>query len=89
MIKEIVSETIDENEQKNIISYKKHFLKFYQTWPTTPVFHWSESDDNSFKHAKKVINAPVDLGLDCIYEMEYKDKDKGFQHLLPKTVLIL
>lgn len=77
------------DEQKNIIPYEKHFLKFYQTWPTLPVFHWSESDDNTFKHAKKVINAPVDLGLDCIYEMEYKDKDKGFQHLLPKTVQIL
>ena len=66
----------------NKIPYEKHFIKFYQTWSVTPVFHWSESDDNSIKHAKKVINPPIDLGLDCIYEMEYKAKDKAFIHLL-------
>lgn len=66
----------------NIISYEKHFIKFYKTWSVIPIFHWSESDDNSIKHAKKVINPPIDLGLDCVYEMEYKDKDKGFIHLL-------
>jgi UV DNA damage endonuclease len=66
----------------NIVPYEKHFIKFYQTWSVIPVFHWSESDDNTFKHAKKVINAPVDLGLDCVYEMEYKAKDKAFIHLI-------
>jgi len=68
------------------IEYQYWFIKFHQTWNCTPVFHWSESDDNSFKHAKKVINPPIDYGLDCIYEMEYKDKDKGFNHLLPKFI---
>jgi UV DNA damage endonuclease len=77
--------SIDSNG--NIIPYEKHFMKFYSTWPVEPVFHWSESDDNTLKHAKTVKTPPVDLGLDCIYEMEYKNKDKGFAHLLPNYKL--
>ena len=65
-----------------IIPYNSHFMKFYQTWPVTPVFHWSEGINGSLKHADKITIAPPDLGLDCVYEMEVKKKDKGFIHLL-------
>lgn len=67
----------------NIIPYQNHYMKFYQTWPVVPVFHWSEGKDNTSAHADKITVAPPDLGLDCIYEIEVKKKDKGFQHLLP------
>jgi hypothetical protein len=77
-----------KNEFNEIISYKDWFLKFYSTWNCEPTFHWSESDDNSFKHGKKVIIPPPDYGLDCIYEMEYKDKDNGFMHLLPEKKIL-
>lgn len=67
----------------NIIPYAAHYMKFYQTWPVTPVFHWSEGKDNTLAHADKLTTNPPDMGLDCIYEIEVKKKDKGFQHLLP------
>ena len=72
-----------KNESGDIIPYKDWFLKFYSTWNCVPVFHWSESDDNSFKHGDNITVAPEDFGLDCIYECEVKNKDKGFMHLLP------
>jgi UV DNA damage endonuclease len=68
----------------NRIPYNKLFIKFYQTWPVTPVFHWSEGIDKTFKHANTVTVPPPELGLDVIYEVEVKHKDKGFIHLLSK-----
>jgi len=65
-----------------IIPYSKHFIKFYQTWPVPPVFHWSEGIDGSLKHADKITVPPPDMGVDCTYEIEVKKKDKGFIHLL-------
>jgi len=72
-----------KDQDGNTISYKEWFLKFYATWGTVPVFHWSESDTNSRKHGDNITVAPEDFGLDCIYECEVKNKDKGFLHLLP------
>ena len=78
-----------KDQNGNVIPYKDWFLKFYSTWNCVPTFHWSESDDNSFKHGKKVVNNPPDYGLDCTYEMEYKDKDNAFKHLLNNPVSLL
>ncbi len=75
-----------KNEHGEIIAYKDWFMKFYSTWNSKPIFHWSESDDNSFKHGRKVLTAPPDYELDCTYEMEYKDKDNGFKHLLTNSI---
>lgn len=78
-----------KNEINEIILYKDWFIKFYSTWNCIPIFHWSESDDNSFRHGKKVINNPPNYGLDCIYEMEYKNKDNAFKHLLDNSISFL
>lgn len=67
------------------VPYSKLFMKFHQTWPVTPVFHWSEGKNGTLQHADKITVAPPDLGLDCIYEVEVKKKDKGFIHLVPKN----
>jgi UV DNA damage endonuclease len=72
-----------KNENGEIIPYKDHYLKFYATWPVTPVFHWSEGIENSSKHADELTIAPPDIGVDCIYECEVKAKDKGFLKFLP------
>lgn len=72
-----------KNENGEAIPYKDHYLKFYATWPVTPVFHWSEGIENSNKHADELTVAPPDIGVDCIYECEVKAKDKGFLKFLP------
>lgn len=66
-----------------VVDYKTLFFKFHQTWPFPPVFHWSEGVNNTSKHAQKLTLTPPDYGLECTYEIEIKDKDKGFYHLLP------
>lgn len=70
----------DANNNK--LSYKHWFMKFYQTWNCTPVFHWSEGINGTRSHAQKASKAPEDFGADIIYEVEVKDKDKGFLHFL-------
>jgi UV DNA damage endonuclease len=67
-----------------VIPYQKHYMKFYQTWPVPPVFHWSEGINGTLKHADKLTIPPPDMGLDCTYEIEVKKKDKGFEQFLPK-----
>lgn len=61
------------------------FLKFYQTWTVTPVFHWSEAASGTKRnHAQKLTTVPADFGFDVTWEIEIKDKDRGFLHLLKK-----
>lgn len=73
--------SVDNNA---VVPYNSHFLKFYNTWPNVPVFHWSQGkSDKDPAHISTLSLIPPDLGLDVIYEVEVKDKDKGFQHLLP------
>ena len=63
------------------ISLEKFFLKFYQTWPVTPTFHWSEAEEGKKRnHAHILQKAPIDFGLDVTWEIEIKGKDKGFIH---------
>lgn len=59
-------------------SYKDNFISFYETWPVTPVFHWSEGINNTSSHADYLSEPPPDYGLDCIFECEVKKKDIGF-----------
>lgn len=73
----------------NKISYEQQFLKFYQTWPVAPVFHWSEGKNNTNAHADKLTVAPPDMGLDCTFEIEVKKKDRGFVHFLPQVKPII
>ena len=75
------------DQEGKIIPIDKWFIKFYQTWSVQPVFHWSEADFGTKRnHATKISKAPQDFGLDVVWEVEEKVKDKGFQHLLPKKV---
>jgi len=70
-------------------SMQKWFLLFYQTWPTEPIFHWSEAEKDTVRnHAKKLTTTPKDFGLDVTWEIEVKGKDKGFKHLLKNNLNI-
>jgi UV DNA damage endonuclease len=62
------------------------FLKFYKTWPVNPVFHWSEAKAGTkHDHAQKLSSPPADFGVDVTWEIEVKDKDKGFIHYVKNT----
>jgi UV DNA damage endonuclease len=68
------------------IPFEKLFMKFYQTWPVVPVFHWSEAEAGTKRnHAKSLTTCPPDMGLDITWEMEIKGKDKAFVHLLKRS----
>lgn len=77
-----------KNEVGEIIPYKDHYFKFYSTWNVVPVFHWSEGIGKTKNHADNITSIPADFGLDCIYECEVKNKDKGFMHLLPEKKIL-
>lgn len=78
--------SFDSNNNKIPMSH--WFQKFYQTWNSQPVFHWSEAEkDTKRNHARKLTTEPQDFGLDVIWEVEIKDKDRGFKHLLPKRLI--
>ena len=71
----------------NTIDITTWFIKFYQTWPNEPVFHWSQAAEGTVRnHARKLTTSPQDFGLDVTWEVEVKDKDKGFEHLLNKSL---
>jgi UV DNA damage endonuclease len=75
--------SLDSNGQR--VSFEKLFMKYYQTWPVTPVFHWSEAEVGTKRnHAKSLTTRPPDMGLDITWEMEIKGKDKAFIHLVKR-----
>lgn len=60
---------------------------FSQTWGKyRPVFHWSEGIDGSTKHAQRASHLPdvVACNIDCIWEVELKDKDYAILEILQK-----
>lgn len=77
--------SLDSNGDK--IDITNWFIKFYKTWPNEPVFHWSQAAKGTVRnHARKLTSCPKDFGLDVVWEVEVKDKDKGFEHLLNKSL---
>jgi len=75
--------SLDSSGQR--VSFEKLFMKFYQTWPVPPVFHWSEAEAGTKRnHAKSLTTHPPDMGLDITWEMEIKGKDKAFIHLIKR-----
>jgi len=75
--------SLDSSGQR--VSFAKLFMKFYQTWPVPPVFHWSEAEAGTKRnHAKSLTTHPPDMGLDITWEMEIKGKDKAFIHLIKR-----
>jgi len=78
--------SLDEN--LNRIPAEKWFIKFYQTWPVQPVFHWSEAESGTKRnHARTLSTIPTDYGVDVTWEIEIKDKDRGFRHLLNNKII--
>lgn len=54
----------------------------YSTWPTIPLFHYSEGIDNTRKHAMMPVSSPNDYGKPVFFDVELKGKDLAIYHLL-------
>ena len=77
--------SLDGNSKK--IDMITWVMKFYHTWGVEPTFHWSEAAEGTTRnHARNLTKAPEDFGFDITWEIEVKGKDKGFQHLLNKSL---
>lgn len=64
------------------LSEQQAFELCYATWPTTPLFHYSESDDGSKSHADLPKNKPNDYGKDVYWDVELKFKNLAIQKIL-------
>lgn len=72
-----------KKENGETFSMNHWILKYIQTWGVTPVFHWSKIEPGTRNsHAAKIDELPPFLGTDIVWEVEVKDKEKGFLHLI-------
>jgi UV DNA damage endonuclease len=56
------------------LSAEEAFNLAYDTWPTTPLFHYSEGIDGTRKHADMPVSTPTDYGREVYWDVEIKAK---------------
>lgn len=61
---------------------EQDFNLAHSTWPTTPLFHYSEGVDGTRKHAEMPVGTPNDYGKDVFFDVELKGKDQAIFKLL-------
>ena len=59
----------------NASSEEEAFNEAYQTWPTRPLFHYSEGVDGTRKHADMPTAAPKSFNKPVDFDIELKSKD--------------
>jgi len=57
------------------LTAEEAFNLAYDTWPTTPLFHYSEGIDGTRKHADMPASIPNSFGRDVYWDTELKFKD--------------
>lgn len=58
------------------------FRLAYSTWPTTPLFHYSEGVDGTRKHADMPTGIPNSYNHNVFFDVELKAKDHAIYHIL-------
>ena len=53
---------------------KDAFNAAYDTWPTVPIFHYSEGIDGTRKHADMPVSTPRNYGREVLWDCELKHK---------------
>ena len=56
----------------------------YETWNTTPVFHYSEGINGTRKHADYALHSPPDYDKEVFWDVELKAKDLAILKMLNK-----
>jgi UV DNA damage endonuclease len=63
------------------LTAEQAFHMAYDTWPTVPLFHYSESADGTRKHADMPTSVPKTYGRDVMYDIELKFKNLAIQKI--------
>jgi UV DNA damage endonuclease len=53
---------------------KDAFNAAHDTWPTVPIFHYSEGIDGTRKHADMPVSTPRNYGREVLWDVEIKNK---------------
>lgn len=64
---------------------KEAFELAYSTWPTTPLFHFSEGIDGTRKHADYAVGLPNSYGKEVYHDVELKAKDWAIYQILERN----
>jgi UV DNA damage endonuclease len=60
---------------------KDAFNAAHDTWPTVPIFHYSEGIDNTRKHADMPTSTPRNYGREVLWDVELKFKNLAINEL--------
>lgn len=60
------------------------FWMAHETWPTTPIFHYSEGIDGTRSHAEFAEHSPPDHDVDVLWDVELKGKDLAIFKIMEK-----
>jgi hypothetical protein len=64
------------------LSEQEAFELAYSTWPTTPLFHYSEGIGNTRNHADFATALPNSYGRNVYHDVELKGKDWAIYEML-------
>jgi UV DNA damage endonuclease len=64
------------------LSEQEAFELAYSTWPTTPLFHYSEGIGNTRNHADFATTLPNSYGRNVYHDVELKGKDWAIYQML-------
>lgn len=65
-------------------SEEEAFNVAYCTWPTTPIFHYSEGKNNTKAHSDMAEHLPPSYSSDVFWEVELKHKDIAILDILER-----
>lgn len=70
----ITFDTLHHSLLPDGLTDQEAFDMAYDTWPVTPIFHYSEGVDGTRKHADMPISFPKDYGREVLFDVEVKNK---------------
>ena len=71
----ITFDTLHHSLLPDGLTSQEAFDMAYDTWPVTPIFHYSEGVDGTRKHADMPVSFPKDYGREVLWDCELKLKD--------------
>lgn len=67
------------------MSEQAAFELAYSTWPTTPLFHYSEGIGDTRNHADYAVSTPNSYGKQVYFDVELKAKDWAIYKIMEKN----
>lgn len=71
----ITFDTLHHSLLPDGLTSQEAFDLAYDTWPVTPIFHYSEGINGTRKHADMPASFPKDYGREVLFDCELKFKD--------------